>query len=50
MYYWWFIIYIYFYVECLFGYFGMECRKCCSGKCENNELCDYVIGVCLIGC
>lgn len=41
---------LFFYLECLIGYFGMNCSENCSGYCVNNELCDYVIGVCFNGC
>lgn len=37
-------------IECLLGYFGVSCREECKGYCINNELCNYVIGMCLNGC
>lgn len=37
-------------LECVWGYFGMDCREFCGGYCESNELCDYVSGVCFDGC
>lgn len=37
-------------VECNFGYFGLDCCNYCCGYCMNNELCDYISGVCCSGC
>lgn len=46
----WFLFEIFFFVECLFGYFGVGCMGNCSGNCINNIWCDYIIGECLDGC
>lgn len=39
-----------FFVECLFGYFGIECMGNCSGNCINNIQCDFINGECFDGC
>lgn len=37
-------------LECLLGYFGVDCRESCSGYCINDELCNYISGYCFSGC
>lgn len=45
------VVYIFlFKIGCLLGYYGLDCKDNCSGYCINNELCDYINGVCLSGC
>lgn len=45
------VVYFFFFkIGCLLGYYGLDCKDNCSGYCINNELCDYVSGVCLSGC
>lgn len=50
MYYNFFGKYDFFFVECSFGLFGDKCKSNCSKYCYNNDLCDYISGVCLKGC
>lgn len=37
-------------IVCSSGYFGMDCKKKCSGHCMNNEPCHHVSGMCTSGC
>lgn len=36
--------------ECLFGYYGTDCREQCRGHCKNNKTCDHISGKCPDGC
>lgn len=37
-------------LECLPGYFGVDCRESCSGHCINDESCNHISGHCSSGC
>lgn len=39
-----------YFIVCLFGYYGLNCKECCSGYCMNDKLCDFVSGYCFNGC
>lgn len=34
--------------ECNDGHYGLNCRKLCSGHCENNGPCDHVVECVLV--
>lgn len=44
--------FIFFFVGCLFGYFGSVCNESCNINClcKNDIFCDYIGGECLNGC
>lgn len=42
-------MYIKYFVDCVFGFFGENCEKIC-GMCKLGEICNIVIGLCLDGC
>lgn len=41
---------VFYFIVCLFGYYGLNCKECCSGYCMNDKLCDFVSGYCFNGC
>lgn len=41
---------VYWFSECLSGYFGVRCNKTCSGHCLNNSSCHPIDGTCVSGC
>lgn len=41
---------IYLLIECMKGSFGVNCSEECVGYCRDNNLCNYVIGLCDNGC
>lgn len=35
---------------CIFGYYGFKCEFKCVGYCKDNDLCNYINGLCDNGC
>lgn len=42
--------YQFFIVECIAGYYGIECKSKCVGHCKDNKQCNHVNGTCDDGC
>lgn len=36
-------------IECKVGFYGLNCIVLCSEYCKNN-MCDWILGICLEGC
>ena len=37
-------------IECVGGWYGLDCKQQCSGHCINNDVCNHVTGQCDGGC
>lgn len=37
-------------IECLYGFFGINCSEICNDNCKNNIICVFISGVCFNGC
>lgn len=42
--------YQFFIVECIAGYYGLECKSKCVGHCKDNKQCNHINGTCDDGC
>ena len=37
-------------IECVGGWYGLECKQQCSGHCKDNAVCNHVTDQCVGGC
>ena len=37
-------------IECIGGWYGVDCKQQCSGHCRDNAVCNHVTGQCDKGC
>lgn len=39
-----------FYIECIEGWYGVNCSQQCKGHCRGGTTCNHVTGLCERGC